>query len=111
MTAEAPGGRSASEHLSSADSLSQLLSSSGSRPGEDGGRAPRHLGAAAPGLWVGTPRQVVHPCAGAAPAARCPGRPVPGALCLPSSSAGLQSQEAARAQLEGTVGPAAPRRL
>lgn len=111
VTAGAPGGGPASRHLSSAASLSQPLSSSGSRPAEDGGRAPRRPGAAAPGLWLGTPLPAAGRRAGAAAAARRPGGPVPGALRLPPSSAGLQSQEAARARLEGAVGPAAPRHL
>jgi hypothetical protein len=61
-------------------------------------------------VWVGTPFPAPLPRPRGPPAARSPGGPLPRALLVPHPCAGLQSQKAARAQLEGAVGTAAPRR-
>lgn len=59
-------------------------------------------------IWIAFP--VTLPCPERSPpVARRRSRSLPRALLLPHSSPGLQSQETARTELEGAVGPAAPR--
>lgn len=77
--------------------------------GEDGAGACRRPGGAAIGVSIRTPISAPFPRPGGSFVARRPGSALPRTLLLQRSSAGLQSQEAARAELEGAVGPAAPR--
>lgn len=92
-------------------SLARGSSRPGPGRGENGAGTPRRPGGAAAGVSLQTAFPAPFPRPGrSSPAAGRPGRALPGAVLLPHSAAGLQSQEVTDAEPEGAVEPAASRR-